>query len=95
MKVVSFLKANECPACKAKMVAIEQESELFEVDEEGNLTPYFNSFDAITKKYLYCPECNKEYNAIVEYGQIRRRELRIKPLSDTIKKKPSNPFYGD
>lgn len=94
MKVVSFLKPNECPSCKATMLAIEQEAEVFEVDDEGYLMPYYNSFDAFMTKVLYCPECKKEYKATVEEGKIRRSDLRIKPKSEIISDKPVNPFYG-
>lgn len=87
MKVVTWLKENQCPLCYNKLVCIEVEETINDVTDEGYLEPYFNGFDSIYQSKLYCPQCNKEFDATVKDGMVKRN----KPKTT---KREYNPFYG-
>ena len=88
-KVVKWLNENQCPICFGSMILEEKEISYYEVDDEGYTSPYFNNFDSLYSTALYCPNCNKYYNATLNNGIVQR----VKRKCNT-QKKEVNPFYG-
>lgn len=90
IKVVSKLRENECPICNSKLICLEQEASVFNVNDNGTLDPYYNSFDSFYKCILYCRKCKNEYDAIIKNNMVHR----VLKSDNTLYQIQNNPFYG-
>ena len=92
VKVMRWLRNNECPICQGRLVLITKDTAYYDVDDEGHIEPYFATFDSFYDERLVCPKCNKYFPAKVEGDKVSRI---TKPILDKQEKKESNPFYKE
>lgn len=75
------LRENQCPKCKHKLVLINADTTLYEIQSDGKIG------DSMVKSnfYLYCPFCGHKIDRFEKRGMYVKR--------DRVKLENDNPFY--
>ena len=87
IKPFEFLRNNQCPKCKGKLVLVETENYVAELDGKGTI------IDSITtvKSTLRCTKCNHTYDA-EKKGMCYHIALTLPEIPVIVQ--DYNPFYS-
>lgn len=86
IKPFIFLKPNQCPKCRGKLVLVEEESYISKIDSKG--LPI--TTDSYVEQRLVCSKCGAEYEP-EKKGMVFQIKSSLPPVPVIVKE--FNPFY--
>lgn len=86
IKPFTYLKPNQCPNCKGKLVLVEQESYTAKLDSKGLPIDGISCVD----QRLVCTKCGNEYEC-EKKGMLYQIAPLLPPIPVIMK--DFNPFY--
>lgn len=86
IKPFTYLKPNQCPACRGKLMLVEEESYAARLDSKG--LPIGG--DTYVEQRLVCTKCGSEYDC-EKNGIVYQIAPKLPPIPVIIK--DFNPFY--